>query len=104
MPRINLGNQMPLDVLTTPSFTRTAKKLHAKDKKVLDQAVKNIANDPTIGEEKKGDLLGVFVYKFKLNTQETLLAYGLKPDKLKPKEIILLAVGPHENFYAQLKH
>jgi mRNA-degrading endonuclease RelE of RelBE toxin-antitoxin system len=94
---------MSLVVLTTPSFTRAAKKLHAKDKKVVDQAVKDVADDPTIGEEKRGDLLGVFVHKFKLNNQETLLAYGLKPDKLKPEEVVLLAVGPHENFYAQLK-
>ena len=94
---------MPLEVLTTPSFARAAKKLHAKDKKVLDQAIKSVADDPMLGEEKKGDLLGVFVHKFKLNNQETLLAYGLRPDKLKPKEVVLLAVGPHENFYAQLK-
>ena len=94
---------MPLAVLTTPSFARVAKKLHAKDKKVLDQAVKDIANEPTIGEEKKGDLSGVFVYKFKLNNQETLLAYGLNPDKRVPEEVVLLAVGPHENFYSQLK-
>ena len=94
---------MPLAVLTTPSFARVAKKLHAKDKKVLDQAVKDIANEPTIGEEKKGDLSGVFVYKFKLNNQETLLAYGLNPDKRAPEEVVLLAVGPHENFYSQLK-
>ncbi len=94
---------MPLEVLTTPSFARTAKKLHAKDKKTVDQAVTAVANDPTIGEEKKGDLAGVFVHKFKLNQQETLLAYGLKPSKQSPTQVVLLAVGPHENFYAQLK-
>lgn len=45
----------------------------------------------------------MFVHKFKLNQQETLLAYGLQPDKLRPETMILLAVGPHENFYTQLK-
>ncbi|ABM40040.1 type II toxin-antitoxin system RelE/ParE family toxin [Polaromonas naphthalenivorans] len=94
---------MPLAILTTPSFARIAKKLHAKEKKILDQAVRNVADDPTIGEEKKGDLSGVFVYKFKLNNQETLLAYSLNPDKRAPDEVVLLAVGPHENFYSQLK-
>ena len=94
---------MPLKILVTPSFARVAKKLHAKDKKSLDQAVKNIADDPALGEEKKGDLLGVFVHKFKLNNQETLLAYRVNPDKRAPEEIVLLAVGPHENFYSQLK-
>jgi mRNA-degrading endonuclease RelE of RelBE toxin-antitoxin system len=94
---------MPLKVRTSPSFARTAKKLHAKDKKVLDQAVNDIADDATIGEEKRGDLSGVFVYKFKLNKQETLLAYELSPNKLKPDEVILLGAGSRENFYAQLK-
>lgn len=94
---------MPLNVYASPSFARTAKKLHARDKKALDQAVQNIATNPKLGEEKRGDLAGVFVYKFKLNNQETLLAYELSPNKQAPEAVILLGVGPHENFYAQLK-
>jgi hypothetical protein len=43
------------------------------------------------------------VHKFKLNNRETLLAYRLQPDKFNPQALILLAVGPHENFYVQLK-
>ena len=94
---------MGLAVLTTVSFERLVKKLHSKDKKVLDEAVIAIAKNPWIGEEKRGDLAGVFVHKFKLNKQESLLAYQLQPDKNKPNEIVLLSVGPHENFYIQLK-
>jgi mRNA-degrading endonuclease RelE of RelBE toxin-antitoxin system len=94
---------MPLKVTASPSFSRTAKKLQTADKKSLDQAVNDIAGDPTLGEEKRGDLLGVFVYKFKLNKQETLLAYELSPNKLTPDEVVLLGVGPYENFYVQLK-
>ena len=92
-----------LSVTASPSFSRIAKKLHAKDKQVLDDAIQWIAVNHAGGEEKKGDLAGVFVYKFKLNHQETLLAYELKPDKFKPSELVLLAVGPHENFYTALK-
>ena len=91
-----------LRVTASPSFSRIAKKLHAKDKQVLDEAIQWIAANLQSGEDKKGDLAGVFVYKFKLNLRETLLAYELKPDKLKPSELVLLAVGPHENFYAAL--
>ena len=94
---------MALKVVATTSFDRVVKKLHAKDKKVLDAAVALVANNPAVGEEKRGDLVGVFVYKFKLNNQETLLAYGLQPNKNKPSTAVLLAVGPHENFYTQLK-
>ena len=94
---------MPLAILVTPSFARAVKKLHSKDKAILDENVKAIANDYTIGEEKRGDLNGVFVHKFKMNNRETLLAYRPQPDKFNPQELILLAFGPHENFYVQLK-
>lgn len=94
---------MALAVLTTGSFDRVVKKLHPKDKKVLDAAVAEIMGNPFVGEEKRGDLAGVFVFKFKLNSQETLLAYKLQPDKKNPTEFVLMSVGPHENFYNQLK-
>ena len=94
---------MVLTVSATSSFDRVVKKLRAKDKKSVDLAVAAVAENPTLGEEKKGDLLGVFVHKFKLNKQETLLAYELVPNKLKPKTVVLLALGPHENFYTALK-
>ena len=94
---------MALTISASPSFSRVAKKLHERDKKILDKAVMTIALNPMAGEEKRGDLGGVFVYKFKLNNQETLLAYELSPNKATPEEVFLLAVGPHENFYSQLK-
>ena len=94
---------MECTVIASPSFARIAKKMHGKDKLVLDQAVKAVASEPLLGEEKRGDLSGVFVYKFKLNNQETLLAYELSPDKTKPETVVLLGVGPHENFYKTLK-
>ncbi len=95
---------MVLKIRVTPSFNRIVKKLHAKDKKIVDKVVGEIAVDPSIGEEKKGDLAGIFVYKFKLNKQEVLLAYRLEPDKFKPQEVILMTLGSHENFYSHVKH
>lgn len=94
---------MHLVLNSTYSFDRVIKRLHAKDKKVLDDAVRVILEDPSVGEEKRGDLVGAFVYRFKLNGQETLWAYELRPNKKKPTSVVLLAVGPHENFYLQLK-
>jgi len=41
--------------------------------------------------------------KFKLNKQETLMAYELMPNKLAPDELVLLGLGSFENFYVQLK-
>lgn len=76
---------MPLTALVTPSFARTAKKLYPQDKAVLDATVKAVAHNPALSAEKRGDLNGVLVYKFKLNKQETLLAYRLQSDKLSPQ-------------------
>ncbi len=45
----------------------------------------------------------MFVHKFKLNNQETLLNYEIKPHKNAHSEVMLLAVGSHENFFAALK-
>jgi len=94
---------MALFVCSTPSFNRVVKKLRARDKRLVDAEVAAVADNHQLGEEKKGDLLGVFVHKFKLNKQETLLAYELLPDKLKPNTLVLLALGSHENFYTALK-
>lgn len=92
-----------LRVLDTPTFKKVVKKLFARDKKTVDEAINKIASDPTLGEEKKGDLAGVFVFKFKMNKQEVLLSYGLLPDKEHPQELVLLSLGSHENFYSDLK-
>lgn len=64
----------------------------------MNDPIREIINDPEIGEENKGDLAGVFVYKFKIHNQEILLAY-----QWVPKERLLLALGVHENFYRGLK-
>ena len=79
---------MAFTVSSTPTFDRSTKKLRPRDKAALDDAVKEVLKNPKIGDEKKGDLAGFFVYEFKINKQEVLLACGLMPDKFRPKEII----------------
>ncbi len=86
-------------VLTSPTFDRYAKKLHPNEKKFLDEAVLAIKNDPLLGEAKKGDLQGTYIYKYKMNTQLWLLAYTCDSEEI----ITLRLVGSHENFYKTLK-
>lgn len=88
-----------MQILVTPSFERTIKKLHANQKKSLDKAVKAIASNPEAGDPKVGDLDGIYVYKFKLVDKQWLLAYRL----VSSKKLKLLLLGPHENFYRELK-
>jgi mRNA-degrading endonuclease RelE of RelBE toxin-antitoxin system len=56
-------------------FEKKVKKMSKAEKESLDREVRNIAENPNVGEEKKGDLKGVFVHKFKLKTNLYLLAY-----------------------------
>lgn len=88
-----------LAILVTPTFSRAVKNLRAKEKIVVDKAVKLIASDPLIGAQKKGDLAGIFIHKLKVNKQEVLLSYQLHADKISPESVMLLSIGSHENFY-----
>ena len=85
-------------VLQMPSFKRVYKKLLASHQALVDDAVREVVADPDIGEAKKGDLAGVYVYKFPLNRQQMLLAY-----EWDSKSRVLLLLGTHENFYRDLK-
>ena len=86
-------------VLVTPTFERAVKKLHKQQKAALDEAVRTIVGQPEAGETKVGDLAGVQVYKFRMGSLLCLLAYRV----LDENTLKLLMVGPHENFYRDLK-
>ncbi len=68
------------------------------EKESLDREIKKIVENPGIGEEKKGDLRGVFVHKFKLKTIQYLLSY-----RKNGNDLALIMIGPHENYYRDLK-
>lgn len=85
-------------VFQSSTFVRAYKKLHNAQKVAVDDAVQAIVKDPEIGTQKRGDLRGVYVYKFKVRTQEILLAYEYDPNTR-----FLLLLGSHENFYRDLK-
>jgi len=80
------------------SFEKKVKKMSKPEKDSLDREIRRIVDDPSVGEEKKGDLRGVFVHKFKLKTTQYLLAYRKVGEDLE-----LLMIGPHENYYRVLK-
>jgi mRNA-degrading endonuclease RelE of RelBE toxin-antitoxin system len=86
-------------LLVTATFAKAIKKLHTPQKLALDAALKLICQDPAVGEAKVGDLLGVYVYKFRLSQQQCLLAYRI----VDTESIKLLTLGQHENFYRDLK-
>ena len=90
-----------MEVVQTRTFKQVVKKLTLKQKKELDDAVKIVLNNPYIGEQKKGDLNFLWVYKFRMNNQLTLLGYSYEDEIVT---LNLLAVGSHENFYRDIKN
>ncbi len=89
---------MKRKVFQSPLFVRQKNRLHPKEITALDQIVQTLLENPQIGEEKRGDLAGVYVHKFKVKAKLFLLAY-----EFDDFEILLIALGPHENFYRDLK-
>jgi mRNA interferase RelE/StbE len=87
-----------IDVLQSSGFRRAYKRLNSNQKADVDEAVAAIVDNPELGEAKKGDLAGVFVYKFQCIGRRFLLAYEYDPETRW-----LLLVGTHENFYRDLK-
>lgn len=85
-------------VLQMPAFKRAYKELHDSEQALVDQAVRLIVSNPSVGEERKGALAGVYAVKFSVNRQQMLLAYERDPVTRK-----LLLLGSHENFYRTLK-
>ena len=84
----------------TRRFARVYKKLNDPVAADVDAATAEVAKDPSIGERKKGDLADLYVYKFRSQNQLYLLGYTLDEGI---RLVYLEAVGPHENFYRDLK-
>jgi len=87
-----------MKILQSRQFERKVKKFTKQEKKSLDKQVLKIADNPAIGSEKKGDLGGVYVHKFKIKHTQYLLSYRFAEENLE-----LIMIGPHENYYRGLK-
>ncbi|NTW54543.1 MAG: type II toxin-antitoxin system RelE/ParE family toxin [Chlorobaculum sp.] len=91
---------MKWSVMQTRRFARQYKKLLDSTAADVDTAVEQVRQNPESGERKRGDLAALYVYKFRSNNQLYLLGYTLEESV---RLIYLEAVGPHENFYRDLK-
>lgn len=80
------------------SFEKKVKRYNNQEKTKLDNEIRKIIQDPSIGTQKKGDLKGVFIHKFKIKAALYLLSYRMVTDGLE-----LIMIGTHENYYRDLK-
>jgi len=88
-----------MKILQSRSFERKVKKFAKQEKKALDKQILKIAENPSVGAEKKGDLRGVYVHKFKIKNTQYLLSY-----RFAGADLELIMIGPHENYYRDLKN
>jgi mRNA-degrading endonuclease RelE of RelBE toxin-antitoxin system len=89
-----------IQVLQTSSFKKATKKLHNNQKVDLDDAIRELMGNPRLGEQKKGDLSFMRVYKFQMEKQLTLLGYSYEDGSLV---LELITLGSYENFYRDVK-
>jgi len=87
-----------MKIYQSRSFENKVKKLSKQERELLDDEIRKIADNPLIGEEKKGDLRGIYVHKFKIKSLQYLLSY-----RMIKSDIELIMIGPHENYYKDLK-
>jgi len=87
-----------MKIFQSRSFERKVKKFDKQEKKALDKQILKIAGNPSVGAEKRGDLCGVYVHKFKVKNTQYLLSY-----RFIEADLELIMIGPHENYYRDLK-
>ena len=91
---------MTFSALQTRRFARQYKKLHDNVAADVDAAGVSVCHAPRAGEREKGDLSDLWVHKFKSQGQLYVLGYTLDEGV---RLVYLEAIGPHENFYRDLK-
>jgi len=91
------------EIIFLPPARNFLKKLKDKTlKKLFEDAIKNISENPQVGQVKTGDLSGIYAYGFNYNKISYRIAYKIKINDDGTLTIIIMA-GVHENFYKKLK-
>ncbi len=89
-----------MKIIQTRHFEKAYKKLHKNQLADANKAIKEVIENPEIGEQKKGDLSNLRVHKFKMVKQLTLLAYSFDGVAIV---LTFIAIDSHENFYRDIK-
>ncbi len=85
-------------IIQSRTFEKRVRIFRKQEKRILDQQVKKIVKNPSVGQEKRGELRGIFVHKFKIHATQYLLSCRMAgADTLE-----LIMIGPHENYYRDL--
>ena len=92
-----------IDVRFLPPAAKYLKKLKDKNlKQRYKDAIEKIRENPEIGEQKTGDLTGIFGYDIFYNRTNYELAYTIEIGN-DGEAVVVIMAGTRENFYEQLK-
>ena len=74
-----------------------------KEKKLKDafkEAILEISENPYAGDEKKGDLAGLYCWNIRYAKTEYRIAYRIM--EVEGKYVIVILAGTHEGFYQEI--
>ncbi|PMC34642.1 plasmid stabilization protein [Bacillus sp. UMB0899] len=99
-----MEKKMKYDLIPSPATEKFIKKLKDKPlKKKFKEAFTEIQLDPYgVGEQKKGDLAGIYGYDMYHNGTNYEVAYTVQEDE-DGNLIVVILVGTREQFYQELK-
>lgn len=97
-----------VELRVLPPAAKYIKKLKDKKlKQLYKEAIDEIVADPSVGEDKSGDLAGVKGYDIYYNKTNYELAYTVEyvqdDENEEPKAVVVIMAGTRENFYNELK-
>ena len=87
-----------MDAFYKPPFWKFVKKQPRPFQLIIEDEIENIILKPETGEAKTGNLSAIRVHKFTYKRQRYLIAY-----RDQKAQIVFFKIGPHENFYRELK-
>lgn len=93
---------MMYEILFLPQAEKYFKKLNDKQLKIaFRDALQSISEDPFAGDEKKGDLAGIYGWDVHYARTNYEIAYRIYDED--GQLVVVVLAGTRENFYAQLK-
>jgi mRNA-degrading endonuclease RelE of RelBE toxin-antitoxin system len=89
-------------VILTRTADKSQRKLDKPLRVILRDALMRLCNDPErLGERLSQPLTSVYSHHVKYQGKEFRIGYQINPET---KTILILLIGPHENFYRSLKN
>jgi mRNA-degrading endonuclease RelE of RelBE toxin-antitoxin system len=91
-----------LSILLSRTADKAQRKLDAPLRRLICEALQRIAHQPErVGERLTKPLTGVYSHHITYQGKEFRIAYQIS---VETESIVVLLIGPHENFYRKLKN